>query len=372
LLAAIQKGNLQGLKFLVTSREDDNVASLCQGFSSDVVCRLHKVAEEDIHADILRYLDAELPLLDEPECADLARRAGGLFIYAATAVRYMTPQDGLTKEEQVDLMGSLLSNSIGSESLDPIEDADEPLQIDILYRQILSEALGKLKKELRLARLRILHTFLCTEEHVSMSVAAGLLSASVGMIEQAKQVVSGLHAVLYIKDGKVFWYHASFPDFIFTQARSKFAISTSSSSTSTSVIDMSCSPASHHAFLTHSCFRIMMTGPSCLCFNICNLPSSFLLDSEVPNLKVEENICDVLQYACRYWAQHMIQAISSEYMDLQAKIADFLQVHVLFWIEAMNLLHLSSHCTAMLQQVQTCILKARKLYLSNTPTNIIN
>ena len=57
------------------------------------------VAEEDVGADILRYLDVELPLLHEDECAELAQRAGGLFIYAATAVRYMTPQAGLTREE---------------------------------------------------------------------------------------------------------------------------------------------------------------------------------------------------------------------------------------------------------------------------------
>ena len=67
LLSTIQKGHLQGLKFFVTSREDDKVAFLCDRFSSDVVCRLHKVAEKDVSGDILRYLDAELPLLDKCE-----------------------------------------------------------------------------------------------------------------------------------------------------------------------------------------------------------------------------------------------------------------------------------------------------------------
>jgi len=58
LLTTIKKpkGHLQGLKFFVTSREDDKVASLCDSFSTDVVFRLHKVAEEDVGVDILRYL----------------------------------------------------------------------------------------------------------------------------------------------------------------------------------------------------------------------------------------------------------------------------------------------------------------------------
>ena len=124
-------------------------------------------------------------------------------------------------------------------------------------------------------------------ERVSISVAAGLLSDSSDMTEHAKQVVSDLHAVLYINDGKVFWYHASFPDFIFTQAHSRFPITIPQSSTSPQIVDMSCDSASHHALLTHSCFHIMTSG---LHFNICNLPSSFLFDSEVANLQVEEKI----------------------------------------------------------------------------------
>ena len=180
-------------------------------------------------------------------------------------------------------MGSLLSDS-----WDLSEIPEEPLQVDVLYRQILFEAFGKLKNELRLARLRILYTLLCTEEHVFTSVAAGLLSNSSDIVGRANQVVSDLHAVLYINDGKVFWYHASFPDFIFTQAHSRFTMTHLGTFFQ---IDMSCDPAFHHALLAHSCFRIMMSE---LCFNICNLPSSFLLDSEVPNLQVEDNICDSL------------------------------------------------------------------------------
>jgi len=364
LLTTIQKGHLQGLKFFVTSREDDKVALLCDQFSSDVVCRLHKVAKEEVSADILRYLDAELPLLDKSERAELAQQAGGLFIYAATAVRYMTPQAGLTRKEQLTLMGSLLGDNCGPKPWDSSEGPEETLQVDILYRQILSEAFGKLKNELRLARLRILYTFLCTKERVSTSVAAGLLSDasnSSDMVERAKQVVSDLHAVLYIDNGKVLWYHASFPDFIFTQARSKFQImpTTHLSTSSIYIVDMSCNQASHHALLTHSCFHIMMSG---LHFNICNLPSSFLFDSEVPNLQVEEKICDILRYTCQYWAEHMTQAAPSQHKALQTHIVKFLHTCVLFWIEAMNLLQVSSQCTRLLQKVRNCILEVRKLY----------
>ena len=57
--------------------------------------------------------------------------------------------------------------------------------------------------KLHLIHLRILYTSLCTEEYVSTSVAAELLSDSSDMIECAKQVVSDLHVVLYINGSKV-------------------------------------------------------------------------------------------------------------------------------------------------------------------------
>ena len=121
--------------------------------------------------------------------------------------------------------------------------------------------------------------------------------------------------------------------------------------------DMYCDAASHHALLTHSCFCIMRSE---LCFNICNLPSSFLLDSEVPNLRVEDNICDALRYASQHWARHMLQATSREYKALQAHIVEFLHTQFLFWIEAMNLLQVSSQCASMLLEVRDCIRKVRK------------
>ena len=172
----------------------------------------------------------------------------------------------MTKGEQLKLMNRLLGDTSSSKSLDPTE---KPRLIDSLYCQILSEAFSELNDELLDDRLRILHTLLCTEERVSTLVAAQLLSESADMVDLANRVVKELHAVLYIKDGHVFWYHTSFSDFIFDQKRSKFTISTVLPSISGREFDMSCNLGFHYALLTRSCFRIMMSG---LHFNICNLP----------------------------------------------------------------------------------------------------
>jgi len=112
-----------------------------------------------------------------------------------------------------------------------------------------------------------------------------------------------------------------------------------------------------NARLVRSCFRIMKSQ---LRFNICDLPSSFLLDSEVPDLKdrIRANIGDGLRYSCLHWAQHFAQTSSG---NGRREIGDFLQLEVLFWIEAMNLLESRSQCAPMLQQARECILKVRIL-----------
>ena len=82
---------------------------------------------------------------------------------------------------------------------------------------------------------------------------------------------------------------------------------------------------------------------------------------EVPNLQLEvkNKICDPLKYTCQYWAEHMVKATPNE--TSQAHIEDFLHTRVLFWIEAMNLMQVSSQCARMLLEVRNC-LKVRKLY----------
>ena len=271
--------------------------------------------------------------------------AGGLFISAATIVRYLTPREDITESEQRELLNTLH----GQQSSSPI-DGQQPLLIDKLYQQIMFDAFSKLDVKLFNCRLRILHTFLCTFERTPVSLAAALLSES---NQTALAVLNGLHAVLYLKDDQVLWYHASFPDFIFNQTRSTFQLNGRQ-------ISMSCSPAQHHALLTKCCFDRMKES---LRFNICDITSSFLLDIEDPELRhrVDTNIKPFLSYASRHWAQHLTQTDQKNGEDLNDYIANFLDIHILFWIEAMSLLGSSGQCSRMLQRVREWVLKVRML-----------
>ena len=147
LLAAIDEYDLRGVKFLVTSRSDPEVVKLSESFASKATCDLREMGIEKAKVDVEMYLKERLKHHNgRPELDELVKRAGGLFIYAATAVRYLT-------------------------------------------------------------------TFLCTAERTSASTVSALVPG--GAEETVKAVLRDLHAVLYTQNDRVFWYHASFPDFIF-------------------------------------------------------------------------------------------------------------------------------------------------------------
>ncbi|KAJ7888504.1 hypothetical protein B0H13DRAFT_888652 [Mycena leptocephala] len=222
LLSTVRTGDLDGLRFLVTSRPDPDIVDLCNSFPN-ATYSLQEVDVAEVDNDIITFLHTKLPSLRyRPQLQELARRCGGLFIYAATAVRYITPRPKMTTGEQFDLLKKFLdSNAIGR------------LLHDGLYEQILWSAFSGLEDTQLFARLRILHAILAIPSPLKTQIVARLDSSLTE--ELVGLVVSELNAVLYIKaDGTISWYHSSFPDFVFDSARAKFA------GDSRAPVDMSC------------------------------------------------------------------------------------------------------------------------------------
>ena len=145
---------------------------------------------EEAKSDIKTYLKTQLPeLVGTPEFAELGQRAGGLFIYAATAVKYLTPLDSITVKEQTDMLNGFLSKSYESAS-----SSNATSLVDELYRQIMCDAFSKLSGRVLVRRLRTLYTFLCTAECTSASIVAALVLD--GDDETARAVLRNLHAIL--------------------------------------------------------------------------------------------------------------------------------------------------------------------------------
>lgn len=351
LLNMVHQGHLQGLKFLVTSRPDPKVVAHCDSFTPDAVCHLHEVTREDVQADILTFLRATLPDICERcqlKLEQLAEDADGLFIYAATAVRFISPYRFAPQEQEQQL-------NILLEGWPTMLESIEVLPVDQLYSQILCTSLLTIGRTIQSARLAILHTILCVEEPVSTSTISALLSHLHIEEDVVKHVIKDLHAVLYISryDECIYWYHKSFFDFMCDPQRSHIETFNGL------FMNLTCYTSVHHTVLVHACFNIMQS----LQFNICHHPSSFLLDKEVLDLvsQIKKNIPPPLQYSSRHWVHHLVQS-KQEDKELYQNIKEFCYNKSIFWIEVMNLIGAKSQCNTLMILVtkwlsQVCLIE---------------
>jgi hypothetical protein len=341
LLEVAEQEDLSGLKFLITSRSEPALVKRIESFPNKRVCRLEHVRIEESSADIRIYLISKLA-----ECAtseqieNLVLEADGLFIHASTVVEYLKGRD---VEEQKSLLQRLLSPP-SSVPRRPSRAATASL--DRLYLQILETSLVDLRdaddEEAFQDALSILHTFICTIQRTSTSVAVAILNASHDQNDMllddgiAKGVLHRLYAVLYSRDGQVMWFHKSFPDFLFDKNRSGRFF---------------CNQDQHHRRLAEGCFKIMMDE---LHFNIADIPSSHNLDCDNPMLSacIAANISMPLRYASGNWSGHLILTQREALDHLAETLERLLRLPILFWMEVMNLLRQHGDCQRMLRDTQ--------------------
>ncbi|KAB5590556.1 Vegetative incompatibility protein HET-E-1 [Ceratobasidium theobromae] len=315
-------GNLP-IKFFVTSRPEPIIREkmISPENSSQSMLHLHDVEQSLVQQDIELYLQEELRLisLSSDDVKQLAMLAGKLFIYAATAVRYiMAKSRGVVPRDRLATMLAVDSKS-----------HEKHAQIDALYTTILTTGLeaGGLEPEERKRMERVVWTAVCAREPILVETLAALIQSDE---DQALAALEPFRSVLHVSEhtGLVSTLHASFPDYVFSQDRSgKFC----------------CDLGTHSQLLTQRCLEVMKGQ---LRFNICNLPSSFQPDSNIPDLnaRIETNISPGLSYACRYWPDHLILGMTSD--ELRAMVNEFLSQRLLFWMEVLNL----EQCIAMSTQ----------------------
>jgi len=329
LLNVINENRLKGLKFFATSRPDPDIVSHVEAFGDKQLYRLEKVPVEEAQGDIRVFLFASVPNAPNDIIDQVVSLANGLFIYAATILKYL---DGHEPDEKVELLVELLSKLT---SVNPRMSTTGTSLLDELYHQVLKGTFSNLQPLIYQRRLQLLHTFVGTAERTSTSTAANICTSTniTAYRQGADAVLRGLHAVLYTENDKVLWYHKSFPDFLLDQDRSN---------------EFWCNQIENHQRLTVSCFRVMKEG---LRFNIGNIESSFVFDCDNLTLSdaIKNNISATLSYSCRNWDQHLSSVSSSTSGLLHNILLEFLRLGAIFWIEAMNLLGSSGLCERMLR-----------------------
>jgi hypothetical protein len=333
--AVLSRKPPHALKIFFTSRPESVIQEPVSSSSSPFhpqSLRLHDIERDIVTADINLFVTHELekiqPLQDtyhrDKSLLQMGRtaiveRSGTLFIVAATIMRYIGDEAGDVAERFREFHKSEVS---------------VPSGIYSLYRRILEVAFRTLTPKEKENALSCFSLLVVALRPLSVIEYSGLLDLPTHTIRAA---FISLHSVVQVPpnghdDKFISIYHASFVDFLSDQQ----------STTPTSSPWTVDRPTAHSMVAGH-CFRIM--DPE-LRFNIANIPSSFILDSDNPHLptEVKQNILSHLHYTCLSWSQHLSMIIPDSTHPLVAILSDFIQLKVLFWIEAMNLLNAALRC----------------------------
>ncbi|KAJ7455675.1 hypothetical protein B0H11DRAFT_1690366, partial [Mycena galericulata] len=330
------------IKLFVTSRPErhirpqfDNPADFRR------VLRLHDIEHNIVTADISLYLRTRLgsipaenscilpPTWASPaDVESLTRRAGRLFIYASTAVKYIS-------ENPRARLRTLITIKV---------DTKGPLTkpLDDLYKHILSDAVDMDKHESEEIALtkQILAAILTVGQPVSVATLSGLLGVAAW---EVRAMLDRLHAVIHVpvgdNNGVLSTFHASFGDFLTTTGR----ISD----------EMLISPPTAHAALFSNCIRIM---DSELYFNVSHCPTSYF-----PNTHHKFTIPALLQYVCLYWAHHIAAACAADTSDVEVFITSshlnclqnvFLP-KFLFWVEVLSAINKANVASSLIMTAYT-------------------
>ncbi|CAE6387741.1 unnamed protein product [Rhizoctonia solani] len=300
------------LKFFVASRPEPNIRHRVEARSdlSRSICVLHEIERSMVEADIELYLREQLgDSVSEHDLTQLAKLSGRLFIYAATAIRYVRQMGTMVDPDQLE---AILSSSPSS--------GYEHSDIDDLYTTILEAAIrqtGRSPHEQQQMRL-VLWTAVCTREPVDINTLAALTGIKA---TKASILLQPLYSVLHVLQTTkmIATLHALFPNFMFDEARStKFY----------------CDEAKHSQLLAERCFEVMEEQ---LRFNICSLETLFIADSEVQDLedRIARSISPTLSYVAHHWGDHVVK--SAPCKTVRKGLAELLSYRLLFWMEVLSL-----------------------------------
>ncbi|CAE6422141.1 unnamed protein product [Rhizoctonia solani] len=323
------------LRFFVASRPEPVIRDqmMSQRGSSWFVVHLHEIEQSIVEEDIEKYFTEALGLMEpSPSPAQiglLAKFSRSLFIYAATVVRYIYPDDvPVDSSARLELM----LEAIGSAKTMSSNRYEE---LDLLYTTVLSAVFNKLLEEGEKKCMQdVLRTVVCAREPVTTVTIAFLA----GLTE--RQVWSALHSlrsVMHVPENSnlISTLHASFPEYMLDESRSK---------------EFCCDKSKSNEAMVHRCFDVMKAE---LRFNICGLDNSYLTDDQVDNFeaRVARCISPTLSYACRYWGSHLQATPASDYTHDMAH--EFLSTRLLFWMEVLSLSRCIGIGAPMMQQAQT-------------------
>ncbi|KAL4880705.1 hypothetical protein BJY04DRAFT_228118 [Aspergillus karnatakaensis] len=252
----------------------------------------------------------------------LADKSDGLFIYAATACRFL---DGVSCDlndlkERVQLLSG-----------DGIEEESPQDNLDRTYSQILRYCVTYSHRKTKAEKAkfyeiyqRIVRAVVLLAEPLSTKTLELLLNLSEWGAKKARSLLSSLSYVLSTGDNftsKILLLHTSFRDFLLGQPARRC------------LYDEFCiHPEEVHTALFQSCLTALSNT---LKQDICCLDDPSALVRHVDPLVLKKSVPSHVWYASRYWLHHFLAA-GLEPFD-NSHLYEFLKTYFLYWLEVLSL-----------------------------------
>ena len=337
----LESASTLSLKVLIASRDEPLIR---RAFTSlprlQTAFYLHEADKDVVKGDILIYLEMSLAgikadhgdTLDtwppQSEIYALLDRSGTLFIYAATAIRYISQGGPLYYKSRLSAMAIKHTKSLSKL---------QTSAIDGLYEDILDQACES-KEESEVIPIRqLLSMIIFLRNPLSIQAISSLSGID------AHLCLSQLTSVIHIPthdDAAVTPFHASFPDFVTDPTRC---------SRKRDPLFCALVASEGHELLALKCLEQMNCS---LKYNICEVPKELTI-SRMETVNSPDNrrkISEVLEYSCVYWASHFFE-VQLPGVDLINSLHTFLNKHLLHWIE----------CLSELDELQTGITSLRSV-----------
>jgi hypothetical protein len=283
---------------------------------------LHNISPSIIDHDITIFLEYNLRLIGQERSLDaawpgeeviryLVQAASGLFIWAATACRFIREGKRFTAKR----LDTILKGN-GNVLIAPEKHLNN-IYITVLKHSVSPEYTDEEKEELYYMLRQILGSLVVFFSPLSAHSLSGLLHVSK---EEIDQTLENLHSVLDVPNDQsrpLRLHHPLFRDFLLNNDRCKD-------------LNFWVNEKQAHQTLAENCLRLMSAS---LKQDICGVNSPGTLVTDVQKNRVEQCLPPEIQYACLYWIQHLQK--SGVQLHDKDQVHRFLQRHLLHWLEAL-------------------------------------
>jgi hypothetical protein len=317
---------------------------------------LHNISPVIVDHDISIFLEYNLRLIGRERALDanwpgehvikrLVQNASGLFIWAATACRFI--HDGKKFAER---RLSIVLQSDGPNSA-PEKHLNE-IYITVLKQSIYPDHTDEEKEGLYSMIRRILGSIAVLFSALSTESLSSLLHITKKDIDQT---LEDLHAILDIPEDQsrpLRLHHPSFRDFLLDKNRCgdlRFWVDEKQT----------------HQALAASCILVMSIS---LKQDICGVRSPGVLVSDIGSSQVEQCLPPEVQYACLYWVQHLQKSGNQVYDN--GPVHQFLQEHLLHWLEALSWMRKISEGILVITSLESIALVSLLQYIMRYSTNL--